>query len=101
MCKVALITGSASGLGKSIGQNFLKEGYKVVFTDFNNEKLQEVVAENKANGFDSLGIKCDVCVVQLENQPKYHQLLIEKSAMVFLFCQENQPFLLWSGWFFI
>ena len=41
------------------------------------------------------------CVVQLKNQPRYHQLLIEKSAMVFLLCQENQSFLLWSGWFFI
>jgi len=34
--KVAIVTGASSGLGKAIGEMYLKEGAKVVFSDVNN-----------------------------------------------------------------
>lgn len=58
--KVAFITGAASGIGYQIGEAFLKEGTKVVFTDINEEKLIEVTEQLRNQGFDCLGIKVDV-----------------------------------------
>ncbi|MCL2852480.1 MAG: 3-hydroxybutyrate dehydrogenase [Defluviitaleaceae bacterium] len=60
MSKVVYVTGSASGIGKQIGETFLKQGDKVVFSDFNDEKLQELVGKLKGEGYDCHGIKCDV-----------------------------------------
>lgn len=58
--KVVFVTGAASGIGKQIGETFLKQGAKVVFSDINNEILQEMIDELKSKGFDCYGIKCDV-----------------------------------------
>lgn len=58
--QVVLITGAASGIGHAIGLDFLKNGAKVVFTDINQEKLDEVVKEQTDKGFDCLGLKLDV-----------------------------------------
>lgn len=60
MDRVVLVTGAASGIGKQIAETFLKEGKKVVFTDYNQEVLDQVVADYTAQGFDCLGVKCDV-----------------------------------------
>ena len=37
--KVAIVTGAASGLGKAIALEYLKEGATVIATDINAEKL--------------------------------------------------------------
>ncbi|KWX72956.1 3-hydroxybutyrate dehydrogenase [Paenibacillus riograndensis] len=58
--KVVFVTGAASGIGKQIGETFLKQGSKVVFSDINDEILQEMVNVLKNEGFDCHGIKCDV-----------------------------------------
>lgn len=60
MKKVVFITGAASGIGKSIGESFLEKNYRVVFSDLNEEKLNEVVNEYASKGFDCMGVKCDV-----------------------------------------
>ena len=60
MNKVVFITGAASGIGRSIGESFLEKGYKVVFSDLNNDKINEVINENLLKGYDCHGIKCDV-----------------------------------------
>lgn len=58
--QVVFITGAASGIGHAIGMEFLEAGAKVVFTDINQEKLDEVTKELQKNGKDCLGIKVDV-----------------------------------------
>src|SRR5690625_3499515 len=58
--KVAIITGSASGIGKAIAELFGKEGAKVVVADFNEEGLNSTVNELESKGIESLGVKVDV-----------------------------------------
>ncbi len=53
--KVAIVTGAASGIGKAIGESFIKEGAQVVFSDVHGD--ESLIAEL---GDNALFIKCDV-----------------------------------------
>jgi len=57
--KVALITGAAQGLGKSIATLFLKAGASVVITDLNGEAAKATAAELATLG-PTLGVAMDV-----------------------------------------
>lgn len=48
--KVAIITGSSSGMGRASAYRFAKEGAKVVVSGRNQERTQEVVDKIKAEG---------------------------------------------------
>lgn len=43
--KCAVVTGAASGMGKAIAMDFLKEGAKVVAADINLERLEELIED--------------------------------------------------------
>jgi 3-hydroxybutyrate dehydrogenase len=58
--QVVFVTGAASGIGKQIGETFLKEGKIVVFSDINKEKLDEQVAAYNQQGHEAVGLVCDV-----------------------------------------
>ena len=58
--KVAIVTGSARGLGKAMVLKMVAEGAKVVVTDINREACQTVKAEIEAAGGTALAVKCDV-----------------------------------------
>ena len=45
--QVAIITGSAQGIGKTIAETFAREGAKIVITDINIEKAQATADEIK------------------------------------------------------
>ena len=45
--KVALVTGSAGGIGKAIARKYVQEGAVVVLNDLNTERLQEAAEEFK------------------------------------------------------
>lgn len=57
--KVAIITGSGSGIGKAAALLFAKEGAKVVVSDIHEENGNEVVAEIQKNGGEAFFIKAD------------------------------------------
>ncbi|UUV16108.1 3-hydroxybutyrate dehydrogenase [Clostridioides difficile] len=58
--KVVFVTGAASGIGKQIAESFLKNGAKVMFSDINQEALNNTIAELQKEGYDCMSVKCDV-----------------------------------------
>ena len=58
--KKAVITGAASGIGKSIALLFAKQGSEVFILDFNQAAALEVVKEIEDNGGKATAFGCDV-----------------------------------------
>lgn len=58
--RVALVTGSASGIGKAIAFKLAQQGAKVVVNDIQQEKIDEAVADIREAGGEAIGIKSDV-----------------------------------------
>src|SRR5690625_43122 len=52
--RVAIITGSAQGLGKGIAEKLCHQGYGVVVSDLNDEVLNETYAELKTRTLKSV-----------------------------------------------
>jgi NAD(P)-dependent dehydrogenase (short-subunit alcohol dehydrogenase family) len=58
--KVAVITGSASGQGKSAAELFAREGAKVVVSDVNGQGTEDVAAGIRQAGGEAIGVAADV-----------------------------------------
>ncbi|MBD8007556.1 SDR family NAD(P)-dependent oxidoreductase [Bacillus norwichensis] len=50
--KVAVITGSAQGIGKGLAERLANEGFSIVLSDINQEILTGTENEFKNNGFE-------------------------------------------------
>ncbi|MFQ5486802.1 MAG: SDR family NAD(P)-dependent oxidoreductase, partial [Desulfobacterales bacterium] len=59
--RVALITGSASGMGKQTAQRMAENGAAVVINDIVPEKVEETVNEFRQKDFKVLGVIADIC----------------------------------------
>jgi NAD(P)-dependent dehydrogenase (short-subunit alcohol dehydrogenase family) len=62
--KVAIVTGAASGLGRSISSLFTKEGATVIATDINEREGQQCVDKIVAEGGQAVFFKQDVSLEQ-------------------------------------
>jgi len=60
--KVAIITGSGRGIGRSIAEVMLHEGAKVVISDINEELCSKTSEELRKNGAEVLAVPCNVTV---------------------------------------
>jgi NAD(P)-dependent dehydrogenase (short-subunit alcohol dehydrogenase family) len=60
--KVAIITGSARGIGAAATKLLAKEGAKVVAGGPHVETVQKVVDEIKKDGYDAIAVKLDVSI---------------------------------------
>ena len=70
--KVAIITGSGSGIGQTSAILFAKEGAKIVVVDINEDGGLKTVEKIKSNGGESCFIKADVSDVKdVKNSIKY------------------------------
>lgn len=58
--KVAIITGSSSGMGRDTAYRFAKEGAKVVVCGRNEERTQAVVDKIKADGGEAIAVIADM-----------------------------------------
>ncbi len=58
--KVAIITGSAGGIGFEAATRFAKEGAKVAITDFNEDEGKKREKELSERGFDALFVQVNV-----------------------------------------
>jgi 3-oxoacyl-[acyl-carrier protein] reductase len=60
MEKVALITGSGSGLGQGMALAFVREGARVAVNDIAEDKIQETLRQIAELGGEGFGVKADV-----------------------------------------
>ena len=58
--KVALITGSTKGIGKSIAEEMAKAGAKVVISSRKAEACEEVTREFTGKGYQAISIPCNI-----------------------------------------
>ena len=62
--QVALITGSARGIGKEIAKTFAKEGATVIISDINADMASATANEFKQQGYHCADFVCDVTNMQ-------------------------------------
>src|SRR5919199_2267103 len=60
--KVALVTGSAGGIGLGIAQRFAREGAKIVICDMDADRLPEAAGSIEEAGGEVLSVHADVSV---------------------------------------
>ena len=65
--KIAIITGSARGIGKAVAERLGREGATLALFDVNQAKLAETVAE-----FQELGIRVSDTVVDISDEAAVH-----------------------------
>lgn len=58
--KVAVVTGAAQGIGKTIAQRLLTDGATVVLLDYNEPGVAATTAELDPSGEKSMAVACDV-----------------------------------------
>ncbi len=71
--KVAIITGSGSGIGRAAAKLFASEGAKVVISDINEAHGNVVVEEIKKSGGEAFFVKAD------SSKPEDNQKLVEQT----------------------
>ena len=78
--KVAIVTGSTSGMGRSTAKLFAEEGAKVVVTGRNEERANAVVDDIKAAGGEAFAVIADMADV--DDIKKIFDETIEKYGTV-------------------
>ena len=62
--KVAIVTGSTSGMGRATAERFAREGAKVVVTGRNEERAKAVVEKLKGEGLEAMYLIVDTAKVE-------------------------------------
>lgn len=78
--KVAIVTGSTSGMGRASAKLFAREGAKVVITGRNEERAKAVVDELLAEGLEATYVIVDM--TNLEDQKKIVDHALEKYGTI-------------------
>ena len=78
--KVALVTGSAQGIGRAIGLLFAQKGADIVVSDINLEKAEETAREIETLGRRAMAVRANVAV--LEEVEKMVQGMIDRFSRI-------------------
>ena len=73
--KVAIVTGSTSGMGRATAKLFAQEGAKVVVTGRNAERAQAVVDDIKAAGGEA------ICVLGDASDPAFAEEIVNNEII--------------------
>ena len=82
--KVAVVTGAGSGIGKSIAQQFVAEGMKVVLADIDEVRLRSVEAQLSEVGGDVFPVVCDTALE--ESVQSLAQRTLERYGAAHVLC---------------
>ena len=66
--KVALVTGAAQGIGKSVALLLARNGADIVVSDINLEKAEETAREIESIGPKAMAIKVDVANLKMSSE---------------------------------
>lgn len=58
--RVAVVTGGANGIGRSLAERFVDEGMKLVLADIEQGQLDQTVAALRERGAEVIGVRTDV-----------------------------------------
>jgi NAD(P)-dependent dehydrogenase (short-subunit alcohol dehydrogenase family) len=76
--KVAIITGGAGGIGKTIAKSFIKEGAKVIIAEINKKELKNTINELKKIGNNTIcGLITDI------TKPNQVKKLVKKTETIY------------------
>lgn len=75
--KVAIVTGSGSGLGKQFARRLGHEGARVAICDYRESRLQSAREELEGEGIDLVAVPCDV------SKPEDLQALVDATVKRF------------------
>ena len=78
--KKILITGAASGIGKSLAEEFANEGSILILSDIDVLKLKDFVNELKSNGVDAFAY--DVDVSDYKNMIDFSNLVLKEHNFI-------------------
>ncbi|MFS0784079.1 SDR family NAD(P)-dependent oxidoreductase [Bacillus sp. 1P06AnD] len=78
--KIVLITGSATGLGRSVALKLADKGYNLALVDFNEEAGNETLSLVKEKGAEAIFVKADVS--KEEDVQNYVNKTVEKFGKI-------------------
>ena len=70
--KIAVVTGGASGIGAACAETLAREGAKVVLTDIDDARGQELAAGIRSAGREALYLSLDVT-----DETRWQQIVVE------------------------
>jgi len=89
--KKALVTGAASGIGRSIALSLAREGAELYLLDIDEVGLAAVVAEANQLGVRAVGLRCDLCrpeeitrvLAEILDRSQYLDILVNNAGIAY------------------
>jgi NAD(P)-dependent dehydrogenase (short-subunit alcohol dehydrogenase family) len=82
--KVAVVTGSAAGIGRALGERFAVEGMKVILADIDEPALDLTVKELRDRDLEVIGVATDTSVY--ESVEHLRDVTLDRYGAVHLVC---------------